>query len=368
MFSKTMSKTLGYITTVISASLPAVCWSQESTPSTDTPDFNRCLALMGQTADDDMTVAELRSACQRMIEGDDESLFESREAPTKKNVQRPTDAGKSAEANGDKQEQPEAALDTRMEMEALNRSNRFLLTPHNRNFILPVSYTHQPNEAPFEEDAGENINFQNVEIEFQLSMKVLIAQDLFHNNGDLYIAYTNHSFWQAYNTDISRPFRETNHEPELILSVNNDWEILGFRNAFNQLALAHQSNGQSGVLSRSWNRIKGRSVFERGNLALSLSAWYRLPESPEKDDNPDIDDYYGYYELGGAYRHQGHIVSFMTRRPFEEHATIELGWSFPISSTVRGYLKVFDGYGASMIDYNIKTQSIGLGVVFTDLF
>ncbi|WP_020208374.1 phospholipase A [Gilvimarinus chinensis] len=313
-------------------------------------DYRQCLARMSLNADKDMTLEQLRSACKNLAEEDPDNI----EAPT------PAPEPQKAEE--------EPALETRLEMEALNRSNRFVLTPHNRNYLLPAVYTDTPNERPFEEESGEDVNYQNIEIEFQISMKVLLADDIFHNNGNLYVAYTNQSFWQAYNTEISRPFRETNHEPELILSVINNWEIFGFRNVMNQLIVSHQSNGQSGLLSRSWNRVKGRAIFERGNLAFSITPWYRLPEDSEKDDNPDIDDFYGHYELAGAYTRNDHIVSFMTRRPFSDKGALQLDWSFPISSTVRGYVKLFDGYGASLIDYNIRTQSIGLGVTFTDIF
>ncbi|MDO3381895.1 phospholipase A [Gilvimarinus algae] len=307
--------------------------------------YQACLSHMVNTADGEMTLAELRHTCRQML------------------------AAEAGATRSEAREQAqENALQTRREMEALNRSNRFLLTPHHRNYILPAVYTDRPNEAPFDEAYGEDVSLQNTEIEFQISLKVLIAQDLFHNNGNLYVAYTNHSYWQAYNTDISRPFRETNHEPELIVSVDNDWELFGFRNVINQVSLAHQSNGQAGSLSRSWNRIKFTSIFERGNLALALTPWYRLPEDSDKDDNPDIADYYGHYELTGAYTRNHHILSFMTRRPFSSRGALELSWSFPVSSTVRGFIQYFDGYGASLIDYNEDTQSIGLGVVFTDLF
>ncbi|HEY7884171.1 MAG TPA: phospholipase A, partial [Cellvibrionaceae bacterium] len=257
-------------------------------------------------------------------------------------------------------------LRRRRTMESLGRANRFLLTPHNRNYLLPARYSHDPNHLPFD-DYSEN-DLQHTEVEFQLSMKVLLAQDLFHNKGNLYVAYTNHSFWQAYNGAISRPFRETNHEPELIVSVENSWEIFGFTNEMNQFIVSHQSNGQSGSLSRSWNRLKLNAIFSRGNFVFAITPWYRLPEEFEDDDNPDIRDYYGNYELTGAYTRKDNIFSFMLRRPFNSRSTVELGWSFPISSSVRGYMKYFNGYGASMIDYDINTEAVGLGVIFTDLF
>lgn len=299
-----------------------------------------CLQQTLRQVSGDTTVAEIRHQCASIAEDDT--------SPT------PDD-------------EPDI-LYTRRAMESLTRANRFLLAPHNRNFLLPGVYTHIPNTAPFDDYTDSDTSLQNIEVEFQLSVKVLLAQDLFRNKANLFIAYTHHSFWQAYNGANSRPFRETNHEPELMVSVNNDWKILGFTNVLNQLSLSHQSNGQSGPLSRSWNRIKFNAIFVRGRLALAITPWYRLPEEEEDDDNPDIRNYYGNYELTGAYTRSNNIFSFMLRRPLDSRSTVELGWSFPVSSSVRGYLKYFNGYGASMIDYNAKTESVGLGVIFTDLF
>ncbi len=52
------------------------------------------------------------------------------------------------------------------------------------------------------------------------------------------------------------------------------------------LGLAHQSNGQSDPLSRSWNRINANLAIEAGNLAVAMRTWYRIPEDPVDDDNP----------------------------------------------------------------------------------
>jgi len=47
---------------------------------------------------------------------------------------------------------------------------------------------------------------------------------------------------------------------------------------------------------------------------------------------------------------------------------MELGWSFPLSTNLRGYVRYFEGYGHSLIDYNYRQQVFGLGIIFTDLF
>jgi phospholipase A1/A2 len=276
-------------------------------------------------------------------------------------------------------EKPEPAhlLNDRLAIEALNRSNRFVLTPHKRNYLLPFSYSHKPNSEPYQETDSAISNLNNLEAEFQLSVKILLHENIFHDNGHLYLGYTHHAFWQVYNRQLSAPFRESNHEPELILGFTNDWEMFGFKNVLNDVTLNHQSNGQPGLLSRSWNRIMFTSIIEKGNFALSLNPWYRLPEDtqeypgdPSGDDNPDITDYMGNFEFSGAYKYKATIFTAMVRNNLKEgnRNTIELSWTFPVTKTMRGYLNYFDGYGHSLIDYNQRKQVVGLGIIFTDIF
>ncbi|RZA08471.1 MAG: phospholipase [Moraxellaceae bacterium] len=272
-----------------------------------------------------------------------------------------------------------------MTIEALNRSNRFALTPNKRNYLKPVSYSDSPNTAPYRAAIADNdsevepafTDLKHTEAELQLSVKILIRENIFEDNGHLYLGYTNHALWQVYNRKISAPFRESDHQPELILSFTNDWEIFGFRNVLNEAVLNHQSNGQSGLLSRSWNRVMFNSVFEKDDFVFAFNPWYRLPEKearyrgdPKGDDNPDITHYMGNFQLTGAYKYKSDIFSVEVRNNLksDNRGAIELGWTFPVSATMRGYVNYFDGYGHSLIDYNVKQQVLGLGIIFTDLF
>jgi len=263
-------------------------------------------------------------------------------------------------------------VEKRSALERYSHDNPFVLTPHRPNYLLPLVYSAHLN------DAGDNDrDLQHTEVQFQLSVKVLIAENLFGDNGHASFAYTNRSFWQAYNRELSAPFRETNHEPEFILSFENDWQIFGARNSANQLIFNHHSNGRSDTVSRSWNRLMLNSIWEQDRFAISIMPWYRIPEdkksSPDDnsgDDNPDIEKYFGNFELRSVYqiRHD-ESLSLMLRNNLrsDNKGAIEAAYSFPIGRTkLRGYLKYFNGYGESLIDYNHHTQSFGVGFLISD--
>lgn len=257
------------------------------------------------------------------------------------------------------------ALDRRIKIERTTRFQSFVITPHRPNYILPVSYNSKPNNATV--DVSRDGELDNNEVKFQISMKFPIIDNLFDGKGSLQFAYTNLSFWQAYNKNVSSPFRETVHEPEIFLIFENDWLLMGFKNRLIQLGVVHQSNGQSGVLSRSWNRVYADFIFEYGNYYLSFKPWYRI-EGSGLDDNPDIEKYMGHGEIRAAYASDQHTFSVMLRNNFDEpnYGAVEINWSFPMSRRVKWFVQYFNGYGESLIDYNAPVNRLGIGIAFTD--
>jgi len=316
--------------------------------------FENCMIRHLIEADDETTVGEIRTRC----------LNEKMEPKT---IIVPTHS-----------EDPSApkwvsAIDRRLAGEAASEDNPFTLLPHKLNYLLPVAFNDSPNPDPYEID-GEQID--NTEVKFQISLKYKLFDDLFQDNGDLYVAYTNLSFWQAYNDDNSSPFRETNHEPEMWLSFTTDWNRFGFRNRLVRVGAVHQSNGRGGGLSRSWNRLYLDFIFERGDFYFSLKPWYRIPEDekefpgdPDGDDNSDIEKYMGYAEFRTIYKWNRLELSLMLRnnlRGSENKGAIEAGITFPLHRNLKGYFQYFNGYGESLIDYDDSTNRFGLGVTLSD--
>jgi phospholipase A1 len=164
----------------------------------------------------------------------------------------------------------------------------FSLSTHRQNYFLPFTYNSNPNRDTYGA-AGEN-KPSNIEVKFQISFKVLLWEKIFWDKGDLFFGYTQLSFWQLYDKKLSSPFRETNYEPEVFFKFDTDFNVLGLRNRLITFGFNHESNGKSGALSRSWNRIFAVIAADRGNFAIALKPWYRIPENDDDDDNPNIEN------------------------------------------------------------------------------
>ena len=259
-------------------------------------------------------------------------------------------------------------------------SPRYDIRFHNANYLLFGRYSDNVNSSPFSslvQGSGQTQeDLSSTEAKFQISFKARLWTTDDRRWG-LWAAYTQQSQWQLYNGDTSRPFRENNYMPELIISHRPDVELGGgFNWKLLNFGYNHQSNGRSDLvtngtnngLSRSWDRLFAEFGVERENLALFGTVWYRLPEDSSKDDNPDITDYYGYGKLSALYRWRGNTFSTSVRGNVSTgKGAIEAGWfSQPLFGPLRAYVQVFSGYGESLIDYNWKQTTIGAGIALSD--
>lgn len=274
-------------------------------------------------------------------------------------------------------------LAEKVEAEHYAINNPYLLLPHKPNYFMPLTYQSEINQeeqekfykgiSDEEEKNGEQPKeFENTEIVFQVSIKYIVAEDIVGKHSSLAVAYTGKSYWQAYNSDISALFRETNHEPEIILGFTPDFSWSDHMT----VSFNHQSNGQIGNLSRSWNRIIFSTAKIWPDRILNIRAWYRLPEekkefpySTDGDDNPDIQKYMGYGDVFYLRKFGEHSLGITARnnlRMGENLGSVELDWTFPLPGEMKGFLQYFNGYGESLIDYDQYQERIGIGIKISD--
>jgi phospholipase A1 len=255
------------------------------------------------------------------------------------------------------------SLSDRWELESASKRGVFSFRPYRDNYVLFYKYSTHPNAEPYRSLApvAPGARLSNQEVAFQLSFKLKLIENAFASPVDVWAAYTQQSFWQAYNSGASSPFRESNYQPEIMAVVPVDLSTLGVTSAFGGLGLVHQSNGQTPALSRSWNRFYVQLGAAKGDFSVIARAWARIGDI---DDNPDISTYMGYGDVTGTYRWRGHEFSALVRQNFAtRRGAVQASWAFPVIANLKGYVQVFSGYGQSLIDYNASQTTIGLGAL-----
>ena len=249
--------------------------------------------------------------------------------------------------------------------------------------VASSSVNRQPTSDADGNSATDSTPYRRTENRIQLSVRTKIAQGMLTQGhptrkDSLWFGYTQQSYWQLFSPDISRPFRTTDHEPEVIYVYPTDAQLpFGWRWRYSGVGLVHQSNGQSNPLSRSWNRVylmTGMELDNRWNVHARI--WKRLPESATSDDNPGISDYIGRGEvkvfwnvdkdntLGATVRHSLSGTGRGSAR-LEWLQTLGTGLGGG-KSNLRLHTQLFSGYGDSMIDYNHKRTVISLGLSLVD--
>ncbi|MBD2751468.1 phospholipase A [Spirosoma sp. BT704] len=263
-------------------------------------------------------------------------------------------------------------MSDRWELDSATQKGTFLITPYKPVYVTAGRWSSDPNEHPVSENPNYTypffITLGKYEARFQFSMKVKVLQGIFGKHGDLWVAYTQKSHWQVYNTTFSRPFRETNYEPEIILNFATDFPLLGFKTRMLGIALNHQSNGRALPLSRSWNRVVLQAGFERKKWVVLLRPWLRLPDAD--DENPAITDNIGRADATVIYRTGRHLFSVLGSHSLrwgdKNRGQVQFDWTFPVTGNLRGDLQILHGYGETLIDYNHKQTTIGIAVSLVD--
>lgn len=252
------------------------------------------------------------------------------------------------------------------------------LRPYRKNYLI-VRESHNPNTLPSSPAPGHTaatpMGLDDLETKFQLSVKAEIMRyRQFHvlgfQNFRLWGAYTQQSNWQSFNTRNSSPFRDTNYEPELIATFGTGQEQ-GFK--LLNVGLVHQSNGQTLPQSRSWNRVYVQGGWEwDNNLSLLARGWWRIPEKAQQDDNPDIENYIGRADAVLRWDpNKNQSVSLLLRnnlRMGQNHGFMQLDWTTPVKlgKSAKLFAQITNGYGETLLDYNHRQLTYGLGISFKD--
>lgn len=252
-------------------------------------------------------------------------------------------------------------LQKKLHKEARALHNPLGILFYQPTYIMPFYYTGNPDEDVYTGQTPDNQQVKNEEFKFQFSFQLPVWRDMFtvlHRPVSLYASYTQLSYWQFYAK--SQYFRETNYEPEIFLTSNF------FKNWLARLGFNHQSNGRGGATERSWNRIFLTVNVSRGHWLFSVEPWLLVFKADSSDiHNRDIADYLGHEQFVVAYKFDNRVeLSLMVRNVerFGSRMTEQAAISIPVTKHMNLYFQVFHGFGQSLLEYQQKTTSAGVGI------
>jgi len=269
--------------------------------------------------------------------------------------------------------------DTRTPLERLwSEPDGVGFLPYRQSYVM-FTQTSSPDNAPQSGNPVNNVPYsyglQHTEVKFAFSLKAMVASSsILQRHNSIWFAYTQQSHWQALDAAHSRPFIESDYQPELVFSHRFGdalAERRGLQPLFFNLSLVHQSNGQSDPRSRSWNRVAGQlglvdRLGDDHSLALLVRPWYRIREPADSDNNPDIGHYLGHGDIEANYWNGDNMVSLLARI-----RSAQLDFSTPLlflnegkpkKNSLQFHVQLFTGYGESLIDYRQHHSTFGLGV------
>lgn len=232
-------------------------------------------------------------------------------------------------------------------------------------YLLPYYYTGSPDNNAYEGTTPNNETLKHNEFKFQFSAKVPIWKNILGHRSTLWGGYTQLSYWQVYSHHAF--MRENDYEPELFVANEVNWHLFKHWNLnFLNVGVTHESNGFGNSLQRGWDKIYLDLIASSTHWMVSLKPWLVMDTNSH---NNNITNYLGYGRILVAFKCHDHVVALTAHNLIEggaRHATAQLTWSFPLIPYLKGYVQVFSGYGQSLIEYNHRTNSAGIGLALSD--
>ncbi len=106
------------------------------------------------------------------------------------------------------------------ELDAEHHRGTFLITSYKPIYLTAAKFSTDTNKFPVAENSSKTpdspVNLDPIESKFQVSLKTKIFHKMFDGRIDLWMGYSQTAYWQIYNIERSRPFRELNYQPEII--------------------------------------------------------------------------------------------------------------------------------------------------------
>ena len=203
----------------------------------------------------------------------------------------------------------------------------------------------------------------NSDAKFQLSVFQRITKSKLPFDTYLFFQYTQRAYWNVFQNSL--PIRDLNFNPGLGIG-----HLIVYKNRHvgrGYLMMEHESNGEGGVESRSWNRLSlGMAIFLGNNVEVQAKGWYPFIDGRR---NKDILDYAGIFQFGGSCRTNNDRLQLglllVKRRAQRMNFNTQVELSYKLNKNENHYLflQYYNGYGENLLEYNQYQSRIRFGFV-----
>ena len=183
-----------------------------------------------------------------------------------------------------------------------------------------------------------------------------------------HFAYTQTSFWDL--ESASKPFEDTSYKPEFFFlspNIRIPWAT-GF---FVKGAFQHESNGRGGEDSRSTNFLYIKPIYiayhKNTKLGIMIAPKIWTYIANENENNPDLEDYRGYFDLEIKLGQADGFVLGSHFRWAKEGGSMELDLTYPLHRFIFKNLDLYfqvqyvNALAESLLDYRDRTEAVRLG-------
>jgi phospholipase A1 len=185
-----------------------------------------------------------------------------------------------------------------------------------------------------------------------------------------HFGYTQTSFWDL--ASDSAPFEDTSYKPELFYITDRlKTKITAWNALFLQAGLQHESNGRGGESSRSTNTAYFQPIFifynehDRTGLKITPRVWTYYGN--EDENNPDIQKYRGYFNLGVTFGKADSLVIDTKTWWAAEGASVQIDATYPLHTLFFSDLDLYfqveyaNRLAESLLNYKDRTEAFRLG-------
>jgi outer membrane phospholipase A len=183
-----------------------------------------------------------------------------------------------------------------------------------------------------------------------------------------HLAYTQTSFWDL--KSASKPFEDTSYKPEIFFlspNIRIPWAT-GF---FLKSGFQHESNGRGGEDSRSTNFLYIKPVYiayhKKTKLGIMISPKIWAYIANEDENNPDLNDYRGYFDMEIKVGQADGFVLGSHFRWAKEGGSMELDLTYPLSQSVFKHLNLYfqvqyvNALAESLLNFRDRNEALRIG-------